>query len=564
GRSTISPPDRPRILIVDWAPEDRGDLEVAMKTGVAVVAYDGAQLKLLDCQAKGEYGFVGTTRRQHVVRLENRDELAANLPLQGLSIAAKLEGEFARGATLDVALVMVGKRTTTARRTYGDQLEGSCQRATHFVRGATVGAFSMSTGTRAKLRSAAEMFGIGASAASSSEAGVESQQGQFEACQRSTPAGSAPPPECGSPLRLELAPILDAAPAAASAPPKEDSSPQCPTGFVLRDEKCSPLAGSDVPKVCRWDRPDECEARCSQGSAGSCFNLGAAYERGVGVSRDARQAFGGYERACRRGDIRGCRAMAAFYIRGIGVTKDYGRALTLLQPACLEGDALSCSNLGTMYAKGFGVAEDLRRATSLYGRACDAGNPRGCVNLGQAYRAGDGVPVDYDAAHRLFTRACRAEHPAGCFNLGRAYDEGQGVAQDHDRARELFHQACDLGYEATCVDLGIRYDKGIHGPVDAARAAELFAQACQTRFLRGCANLGLMYLEGRGVNQDAKRAAQLFEQTCTDGFGCDTLGELYAKGLGVPKDPARARQILTQACENKDQRSCALKDKLGL
>ena len=71
-------------LVVDWKPEQRGELEVAMKEGVAVMAYSCDTIRLLeDCRLEGGYGFIGMTRREQVVQLESSDELKANLPLTG-------------------------------------------------------------------------------------------------------------------------------------------------------------------------------------------------------------------------------------------------------------------------------------------------------------------------------------------------------------------------------------------------------------------------------------------------------------------------------------------------
>src|SRR6185503_7090834 len=61
-------------LVVYWSADQRGDLEVAMKDGVAVVAYDCKGIKLLtDCKLDGKYGFIGMTRKEQVVRLESSD-----------------------------------------------------------------------------------------------------------------------------------------------------------------------------------------------------------------------------------------------------------------------------------------------------------------------------------------------------------------------------------------------------------------------------------------------------------------------------------------------------------
>src|SRR5512135_2295987 len=46
-------------LVVDWKPEQRGDLEVVMKEGVAVASYSCKGLKILkDCKVDGKYGFL--------------------------------------------------------------------------------------------------------------------------------------------------------------------------------------------------------------------------------------------------------------------------------------------------------------------------------------------------------------------------------------------------------------------------------------------------------------------------------------------------------------------------
>ena len=76
-------------LIVDWRPEDRGDVEVAMKRGVAFVHYDCSTIKLVpDCTAPGTYGFIGMTRKEQVISLANADEAKANLPFSGGTLGA--------------------------------------------------------------------------------------------------------------------------------------------------------------------------------------------------------------------------------------------------------------------------------------------------------------------------------------------------------------------------------------------------------------------------------------------------------------------------------------------
>src|SRR5215467_4909817 len=94
-------------LVVDLSPDLRGNLEVAMRKGVAVVSYDCKKLKILeDCTIESEdaYRFTGIVLKEQLLELEDTDQIKANLPLSGVGLAAKLEGELARGSSLNLAM----------------------------------------------------------------------------------------------------------------------------------------------------------------------------------------------------------------------------------------------------------------------------------------------------------------------------------------------------------------------------------------------------------------------------------------------------------------------------
>src|SRR5690606_8597226 len=108
----VEAPGQP--LVVDWQPEQRGDLEVAMREGVAVVGFGPKGLRLLpDCRIDGAYGFIGVNTKEQVVRLLSSEEVQANLAADAAGILARLGGELGTTQALDVAIVMVGKRRTT-------------------------------------------------------------------------------------------------------------------------------------------------------------------------------------------------------------------------------------------------------------------------------------------------------------------------------------------------------------------------------------------------------------------------------------------------------------------
>ena len=178
-------------LIVDWQPEHRGDLEVAMREGVAVVGYDSKGLRLLqDCHIDGNYGFIGVSTKEQVIVLQSSDEVKANLPATGLSILARVGAELGTSTEIDIAMVMVGKKKTTWVSASPADLKGDCRGATHFVRGATVGAFALQSAARGQARATAELFGAGVTGNHARQRQVRSVDGTLDACRQASPDAS--------------------------------------------------------------------------------------------------------------------------------------------------------------------------------------------------------------------------------------------------------------------------------------------------------------------------------------------------------------------------------------
>ena len=274
-------------LVVDMRSSDRSDFELAMNEGVAVVSYNCKELHLLRaCSLKGGYAFKGVSRKEDMVQLESKDEVAANMPVSG----AKLSAGMKSGSTLDLALVTVGKKRASAQDVSKADLEGDCKEATHIVRGAYVGAFAMGTCTLGHAQAVAELFGAGVSGSSRSDRQATTKDGDITSCRQATKDAAAPPEDCQAILRLDLAPIREAPPpgtpgpagdteasmaaappslsahagsssgargkkprplssaasssphssssSAAPPPPAEDEAPQCPPGMEWTGVKC--------------------------------------------------------------------------------------------------------------------------------------------------------------------------------------------------------------------------------------------------------------------------------------------------------------------------------------
>jgi hypothetical protein len=436
-------------LIVDWSPDQRIDLEVMSKDALPVVAYSCHGLKVLKgCSVEGGYAFKGVTPEEQVVRLQDADEIRANLPLSGASLVASMGGDLERGATLDLALAYVGKSTSTVRAVTRSKLSGDCDGATHFVHGMTVGAFAMQTGSRANVSTAVQIFGAGAGGASTSSRVARVESGNLDACRASSPDAKAPPEACRAVLRLDLWKI--AADGSTPAPAEEQTT--CPEGLVESGGKCTRPDAAPA-HVCAWGDPDDCKSQCDKGDGTSCYRYGRAI-----LQRDPATAEARFATACDANVADGCQW--AGLLLGTGrfapaVPADQPKAVAFYQRGCDRGSAAACFDLGSKYQFGQGVAKDEAKAAHLYDGACSAGDDMACVNLGLMTRAGTAVAKDSLRAAFLFERACQAGSGAagaaaarGCRLLGEMLDAGEGVAKDAARAKVLYQRACDGGEPA--------------------------------------------------------------------------------------------------------------------
>ena len=502
-------------LIVDWRQDQRAGVEAEMASGLPVVAYDCKTIRVLpDCHLEGRYGYLGVTRDEQVIQIKSADELGANLPKTGLLLGAQIGGELSKGAALDLALIMVGRQRTTRIHAAPGDLTGECKGATHFIRGAVVGAFTMEAGSQAEVRTVASIFGGSARAGSLSSRVQRTTKGSIDACRAGKAGDQRPPEGCEAVYRIELA-ALDApgAPPAARSPAPEEIT--CPAGLVLSGGKCTKRDAEPVHLCANGDLAD-CTAQCDRGHGGSCVRLGLLYDSGKLGKPDQVRSAALYKKACEVGEPVGCTNLGVTYERGEGVAVDKARARDLYAMACDRGVAHGCSNLGVFYYDGTTVTRDLGRAAGLWRRACDAGNPRACTNLALAYKRAEGVPKDDTRAFEFFQRSCDGGDPDGCDELGVAYRDGVGGPKDVSRAITIFRSACDRGQASSCNRLGSVYYNGAGLPKNDGIAVELYKKACDGGEPAGCRNLGVAYYAGRGVAKDEVKGLELLRKACKE------------------------------------------------
>ncbi len=436
-------------LIVDWRPEDRGDVEVAMKRGVAFVHYDCNSIKLVpDCTAPGTYGFIGMTKKEQVINLANADEAKANLPFSGGTIGASLS----RGDSIDIGLIMVGKRTTTFAQVTQADMTGRCAGATHFIRSATLGAYAMTTDTAGSVTTTAQIFSVGGSAGSTSTKKASSKDGDVASCASADPDATKPPSQCGAPLRVQLVAI--------DGPPTDGKTGagalDCPAGMTAVNGKCTSVSAAAGP-VCKDDDTDPaaCAASCKSNVVASCTSWGdilirkALAEKSRAYDADMAESF---RRGCALSDEDECAMFAINTASGRGVPQDGPKALEIAASACRAGAAVGCTVIGGMYDKGIGVTADRAKGTQMYERACNAGDKLGCIGAAQAYGEGrPGIAVDRVKMTDYFDRACDAGEAWGCVNAGKSYEAGGGgVTPNRDLALGFYRRGCEKKNADAC------------------------------------------------------------------------------------------------------------------
>lgn len=476
---------RAEPLVVDWKMQERTDLELAMKGDrLAIVAHDCKQLKLLKaCSAKGSYRFAGVSRKEQVIQVQNQDDLATTIPLG----PARLGADLTRGSTIDIGIVLVGKRSTPARDLGRPELVGECDGATHFVRAATVGAFSVGTGTVGSVRAVADLFGAGVNGGSSSKAKELNRDGDMGACKNAKPSDESPPEQCQSAVRLELAPVV-AEVKAAEQPKRGEAVDVCPEGTVLSEGVCTAHAHGAF--VCSNDNPKQCEEQCDKGNldscyryvnyllielwspngkpppnaeqrvkellergcaadhAPSCYEIGWAAESALDPSERATQQVAALEKACNLGHGDACWTLGRVLQKGAAVPKDEARALTVARRGCMAGSFLACSDWSAIYESGLGVKKDLGKAREVAEIACDAKEALSCDTVARL----DVKAKKFASGVRFMARRCELS-PATC-----ALPEGKRSVADDAAGKALLEEICKGGHKGICLWLGRKID----------------------------------------------------------------------------------------------------------
>lgn len=548
-------------FVVDWNPENRGDLEIAARHGPAIVRFDETNLELLpDCHAEGAYQYAGFTPKGEFKTLRSRAELHANLPVS----AATLEARLRSSGSLSIAIRMVGKHELDRPALGREQLTGkSCAKATHYVRRLTVGAFRFLAGE--SRDAAAEVGVLGAKAGGAADAASEVLQydGDFKACDGADVDAGNAPAKCRAVLRIELVPLDTVA-------QTEDAAPGCGDGLRWDGNACMAVGRlkeearsaeqAGHPSVakggfeCNPQDGLECLTQCKQGNLLSCTNLG--WHLLVGspdIPKDETRATTLWRTACENGnEAKACTALNIYYSE----RQDHARALVYGSKGCLGGDPSSCTNIAVNAFFGYGTKRDRNSAFKLWTRACKMRDFQACNNAGVMILWGmEGVHKDQEAARVLFERACSSPGRQGCGNLSTSWELGLGGPKDLGKAIEIALEDCPRS-AYSCVAGGLLLIENSSNAESHTKARELFDTGCELPPTGSC----LSEKELREYMPDAYSADGFARRACEDApqsaLSCYNSALMFERGDGGAADLGIAKQKLDRACQLGLKKAC--------
>lgn len=172
-----------------------------MAKGPVAVRYTGAKIELLPhCSLSGAYAFSPMVPKSEHLIFATAADLDASFPLGAARLGSRLEA----GRRLELTTRLVGRWELGEEQALKAPATQDCEKATHIVAAATVGAFRFYSGAQVDAGGEAGVgeSGVGLSGHTSEERSVLNSDGSPELC--AEPSAKGPPRDCGALIRLEL------------------------------------------------------------------------------------------------------------------------------------------------------------------------------------------------------------------------------------------------------------------------------------------------------------------------------------------------------------------------
>lgn len=192
---------------------------------------------------------------------------------------------------------------------------------------------------------------------------------------------------------------------------------------------------------------DALEDSAARGDAEAQFQLGRAYFRGEGVTKDENKAFAWIEKSAAQGNVDAITSMGFFHAQGVGAEKSEAKAVQWFRRGAENGSATCQLNLGLLLRQGKTIQTSSDESLRLMHEAAEAGSVEAQSYLGQLYFMGDRfLKPDHAKAKPHALKAAEAGDPAAQNIMGLLSRDGIGPSaegQDQAQAEMWFRKAAE-------------------------------------------------------------------------------------------------------------------------
>jgi|GEM_PF-1177434 len=279
------------------------------------------------------------------------------------------------------------------------------------------------------------------------------------------------------------------------------------------------------------------------------YELGNCYLDGLGVKKDAKEAYKYYELAYGLGSYKALYQIGRLIEAGINGEVDKNKVIDAYQLASDNGILEAKEALELI------LKADEANILDKYKKAAEIGNSDACLKLSNCYLYGNGTDINYIEAFKWCLNAANMLNKEAINQLGYFYEVGIGVDKDLAKAYLYYKKSNDLSYPNGIYNLARCYELGIGVNIDNNYALILYKKAASLKDINALYYLGYGYINKtikgsiqEGINY-LRQGALLEDPNCQY-----QLGKCYFEGIGVAKnlDVAFKYYLLAAEANNSD------------
>ena len=212
-----------------------------------------------------------------------------------------------------------------------------------------------------------------------------------------------------------------------------------------------------------------------EGDARARALVARAFRLGVGtVLRDPEQSLDWAAKSAANADSLGMFELGVAFQKGVGIKADpkqaqqrFEAALPGVRSLAVEGNPVAQSMLGAANRYGWGKEKDARTAVKWFQKAAKGGDPYAQYAMGMMLKRGEDVGKDAKAAVEFLDQAARQHYARAQVELGRCYRDGTGVEANAERAFKWFNYAARQGDANGQYELALSFRQGlVTQPID--------------------------------------------------------------------------------------------------